>query len=289
VQFDGDVIPASYLQGEYYVEGVGTAIELVSVNNLISPEQFTQGEYIPWDMAGWDIGNYDINLYLPVEQDYITIARNSINRNAWSRSNRWFHIDVIQATATYNNTPEVINLASGDNKARRPIIEFYPNLKLWNSGAIGKDPVDFIDMKATDALSTVSGSLNYYPDIQVYTTATATITASPTTPVAPSTFVPGTSYEISTLGTTTNWNTIAGTTSQTYIVGDTVLCVVAGTGNGLAIPLATSTTVTVPVNAVTGAIEAFMYIGDSANILPNNSIITALTSDGTDYTMTVTI
>ena len=288
VQFDGDVIPASYLEGEYYVQGVGTAIELVPVNNLVVPEQFSQGEYVPWDMAGWDIGNYDINLYLPVLEDYITVARNSINNNAWSRSNRWFHIDVINATATYNNNPETINLANGNNKATRPIIEFYPNLKLWNSGAIGKAPIDFIDMKATDALSTVPGSLNYYPDIQVYTTATATIDASPTTPVAPATFVPGNSYEISTLGTTTNWNNIAGTTSQTYIVGDTVVCVNVGSGDGFAVPLATSTTVTVPVNAVTGTLEAFMYIGDSANILPNNAIITALSSDGTDYTMTVT-
>jgi hypothetical protein len=41
VAFDGDVIPSSYLQGEYYVEGVGTAIELVPVSELVSPEKFS--------------------------------------------------------------------------------------------------------------------------------------------------------------------------------------------------------------------------------------------------------
>jgi hypothetical protein len=33
VRFNGDVIPASYLEGEYYVEGVGTRIELVPVDS----------------------------------------------------------------------------------------------------------------------------------------------------------------------------------------------------------------------------------------------------------------
>ena len=231
VQFDGDVIPTSYLQGEYYVEGVGTAIELIPVNQLVCPEKFTQGAYVPWDMAGWDIGNYDINLYLPVLEDYITIARNSISKNAWSRSNRWFHIDVINATATYNNNPDIINIATGNNKAKRPIIEFYPNLKLWNSGTIGKAPVDFIDTRNTDALSNVAGSVNYYPDTQVYTTANATILYS-ATPV-------------------------------------------------------TSIPVTVPVNAVTGNLVNNMFIGDFSNILPHDAMITELSSDGTDYVMTV--
>jgi hypothetical protein len=232
VQFNGDVIPTSYLQDQYYVQGVGTSIELVPVSQMIVPEKFTQGEYIPWDMAPYDIGNYEINLYVPVLPDYITIARNSINRNAWSRSNRWFHIDVITATANYNNNPKIANLATGDNKAKRPIIEFYPNLKLFDFGAIGKDLVDFIDTKNTDALSTVPGSLNYYPDIQVYSTNTANIISQ----VTPS----------------------------------------------------TTTTVTVPMNSVTGTLQLAMYIADSMNILPHNSYISGLTNDGTNYTITVT-
>ena len=85
-------------------------------------------------------------LYIPLYQDYITISRNSIDKNAWSRSNRWFHVDVINATATYNNNPSIATLyATQDNKAKRPIIEFYPNLRLFNNGVIGKAPIDFFD------------------------------------------------------------------------------------------------------------------------------------------------
>ena len=175
VLFQGNVYPESYNNVEYYVEGVGNAIELIPVTNLVSPGLFSQGTFIPYDTTPYDVGNYDSALYIPVDQDYITIARNAINRNAWSRSNRWFHVDVINATATYNNDPTLItSLAKIDNKAKRPIIEFYPNLRLFESGVVGKDPIDFIDTRTTDALSLVSGQENYYPDVAGYTAYTDT-------------------------------------------------------------------------------------------------------------------
>ena len=176
VLFQGDIYPASFNNVEFYVEGVGTAIELIPVTTLVSPGLFSEGSYIPFDTTPYDMGNYDSSLYVPINPDYITIARNSINRNAWSRSNRWFHIDVINATATYNNTPALITeYTQLGNKAKRPIIEFYPNLKLFNSGAVGKNPIDFIDTKTTDAFTYVAGQPNYYPDPAGDTTANATI------------------------------------------------------------------------------------------------------------------
>lgn len=178
VSFDGDVIPTSYLQGEYYVEGVGSAIELIPTTDLFCPEPFTEAEYISYDALPYDIGNYDGNLYIPVLQDYITIARNSISKNAWSRSNRWFHIDVINATANYNNNPQIATtLATRQNKAKRPIIEFYPNLALFNTGTEGKKAIDFIDFRTTDAFSNVQGQVSYYPDVETYTTFNGTINA----------------------------------------------------------------------------------------------------------------
>jgi hypothetical protein len=47
-------------------------------------------------------------------------------------------------------------------------------------------------------------------------------------------FVPGTSYQIVVLGSTTNtqWNTIAGTSSVTYSVGSIFTAAIAGTGLG---------------------------------------------------------
>lgn len=287
VSFNGDVIPTSYLTGEYYVQGVGTSIELVSVETLVVPEDFSQGEYIAWDILDWDIGNWDISLDIPVDADYVTIARNSINKNAWARSNRWFHIDVITATARYNDDPTIVTTyANVSHKAARPIIEFYPNLKLFNSGAVGKDPVDFIDTTNTDALSTVPGSLAYYPDVQTYSTATATINATPATPIAAGSFVPGVTYQISTFGTTTDWNVVAGTINNNYAVGSIFVCENAGSGNGFAVPLATSTTITVAAAALTGALTNFMFIADSTALLPANTQITSI-SGTTTLTLTV--
>lgn len=176
VEFDGDVIPSSYLSGEYYVEGVGTAIELIPVETLITPEDFTTGVFVPFDITPYDASNFDSDLFVPFEPDYITIARNAINKNAWSRSNRWFHTQVVNQTAVYNNNPNITTeFAKAENKAKRPIIEFYPNLKLFNSGTVGKQAVDFIDQRATDALSQVAGLDNYFPDVEVYTESTADI------------------------------------------------------------------------------------------------------------------
>ena len=179
VEFAGSIYPSSYLTGEYYVQGVGTAIELLNVADLIAPEPFTAGTYTPYDTLPYDIGNYDSTLYIPVYQDYMTIARNSIDMNAWSRSNRWFHIDVINATAGYLNDPTIVTkYATKDNKAKRPIIEFYPNLKLFNNGVTGQQPVDFFDDRTTDAFTQVAGQYNYYPDVEVYTASTASVASA---------------------------------------------------------------------------------------------------------------
>ena len=177
VMFQGAIYPTSYKNNEYYVEGVGTAIELILVNDLVVPELFSAGSYIPYDSTAYDIGNFDSQLYVPVDQDYITISRNAINKNAWSRSNRWFHIDVINATAVYNNDPALANVATHENKAKRPIIEFYPNLAMFDAGTFGKNPIDFFDFRTTDALTYVSGQQQYYPDVEVYTDYTGVIAA----------------------------------------------------------------------------------------------------------------
>ena len=104
VVFRGTVIPASYENNEYYVEGVGTAIQLLPVSKFVTPETYTVGATIPYDTTTYDSGNFDGNLNQPVVPDYLTINRASPDLNAWTRSNRWFHIDVITASANYNNT-----------------------------------------------------------------------------------------------------------------------------------------------------------------------------------------
>ena len=244
VSFQGDVVPASYLQDEYYVEGVGTAIQLIPVSSLFCPESFTTGTYIPFDSTPYDMSNYDIDLYIPTYKDYITIARNSINKNAWSRSNRWFHIDVINSTAVYNNDPSIATkYATQANKATRPIVEFYPNLQLFNSGAIGGAAIDFIDTHNTDALLNVAGAYNYYPDTEAYsgyvasiapvtaaTTTTITVAASSVTGVfQPGMYIgdsasilPVNSQVVSVSGTTTLTIEVSWGSPKTVITGTNV-------------------------------------------------------------------
>jgi len=279
VIFFGEIYPASYENIRYYVEGVGTAIELIPVTDFVVPEPFTQGTYIPFDTTPYDIGNFDVNLYIPVLQDYITIARNSIDKNPWSRSNRWFHIDVINATATYTSNPELATLyATPENKANRPIIEFYPNLRLFDAGVVGKPPIDFIDFRTTDAFNDVAGQENYYPDVEVYTGYNAIIDVVSVTPVNVTSFIVGQSYKISTLGNT-NWNTVAGTTGVTYSINNIIICAVVGSGTGAGIKM--STNVQIDAEYVTGAFQVGQYINDSTNLLPRNSQITAVTGTTT--------
>lgn len=253
VEFDGDVIPSSYLSGEYYVEGVGTAIELIPVESLLTPEDFTTSTFVPFDTTPFDTSNFDSDLFIPTEPDYITIARNAINKNAWSRSNRWFHTQVINQTAVYNNNPSILTeYAKSANKAKRPIIEFYPNLKLFNSGTIGKDAVDFIDQRATDALSQIAGLNNYFPDVEVYTDNTANITGvtgTSTTITVPTSDIVGTfqvgqyvSDYLDILPTNTQITAITTVSTNTQLTVSWAVSQSVGTVSNVAI-VATDTTV----------------------------------------------
>jgi hypothetical protein len=135
IKFDNTVLPASYRNSEYYIEGIGVGIQLVLDQNLINPGPLAS-EYVN-------------------SPDYITINRASADLNPWTRSNRWFHIDVINATAEYNKTEAIFNQSG---RSIRPIIEFQANVQLFNYGKTAKAPVDLIDFTVTDLFSTLEGS-----------------------------------------------------------------------------------------------------------------------------------
>jgi hypothetical protein len=149
VIFRGIVEPTSYENQTYYVSGVGTAIELLPETNFITPETYVE-----------DLGDSAIATQ-PTQLDYLTINRASQDLNAWSRSNRWFHIDIINATAAYNNTVAVLD---NNYRAKRPIIQFRQGLRLFNMGTEGKQPVDIIDFTEVDAFSNVEGRTSFTTD-----------------------------------------------------------------------------------------------------------------------------
>ena len=174
VQFLEPVVPTSYANQYYYVAGVGTAIQLLPVSNYVTPETYTQSATVPFDSTPFDVGNFDSSLNQPLIPDYMTIALDSPDLNAWTRSNRWFHIDVITASATYNNTIPVIDNAF---RARRPILEFRGGTRLYQMGTQGKQPVDIIDFTTTDALSTINGTVGYGVDGYTFIAGTRVIFA----------------------------------------------------------------------------------------------------------------
>lgn len=163
VAFNSNVEPTSYANQEYYVSGVGTAIELLPIGNFITPENYVV-----------DDGDSAIAT-TPSELDYLTISRASKDLNAWTRSNRWFHIDVINATAEYNNTVAVLD---NNFRAKRPIIQFRPGMRLYNMGTQGKAPVDIIDFEETDAFSNIEGSTSYTVDGYTFVEGTRVIFAA---------------------------------------------------------------------------------------------------------------
>lgn len=144
---NNDAVPVRSIPGA--VDGNG--IRLIPVNSLITPEQYIADE------NQFATGPQDI----PTVPDYVTINRGGRDLNAWSRSNRWFHIDVIKYTAALNEQTAVLD---NNSRGKRPIIEFRSGLELYNWGTQGKTSVDVIDFQQTDALSNINGKLGYAVD-----------------------------------------------------------------------------------------------------------------------------
>lgn len=131
IQFDSTATE-KYRNKTYYVEGVGESIRLILAS----------------DLTGDELNN---DLSTP---DYLTINRSSLDQNAWSRTNRWFHSDIIQKTADYLETTPIFDQLL---RAKRPIIEFQADLQLYNFGTFAKAPVHVLDTIVTDAYTQIQG------------------------------------------------------------------------------------------------------------------------------------
>ena len=161
ISFVGRVAPEQYAVGKYYVEGVGKSIYLINENSLEMISNYTAEISISFDDAGFDLQPFSDATSYAGSPDYILVNRGSKDLNPWSRYNRWFHKDVIEASALANG-----KIASLDQTKRavRPIIEFESNLKLFNFGTNAIADVDLIDTYTTDVFSTIEGSLGYNID-----------------------------------------------------------------------------------------------------------------------------
>ena len=161
VSFGGKVFPETYKNRFFYVEGVGSHIQLIDEKDLELISPYTTSDSILFDVFPFDKQPFsDATSYAGIP-DYIVINRASIDKNPWTRYNRWFHKDVIEQSAVINKS--VVNLDQ-TFRATRPIIEFEPNLKLLNFGTTAINDVDLIDTYTVDAFSDVEGAFGYNID-----------------------------------------------------------------------------------------------------------------------------
>lgn len=161
IKFLGTVTPEIYSKGDWYVEGVGDKIKLISESDLIIPATYTENIQVPFDSDGFDTLPFSDSASYAKEKDYIVINRASKDRNPWSRYNKWVHKNVLLKSAEYNNIPYTVD---ENLRAKRPIIEFEAGLKLYNYGVYAKKDVDLIDTFTKDVFSTIEGTIGYNVD-----------------------------------------------------------------------------------------------------------------------------
>lgn len=185
-------INSSFIYNGAEITGTGS----VSDGAVTDFEIFDGGDYItlPDSLVSVAGGSgtgakFLINLQ-PQSPEYVTINRSSLSRNAWARSNRWFHVDVIRATASYLGIDPIIDQ---DFAAKRPIIEFDPDIKLFNNGTVASKAVDKLDTLINNVYLEVESTPTTSPDYAIIEGSTT---------VSAGEFVVGKTYIIKTLGDT---------------------------------------------------------------------------------------
>lgn len=140
-------------------------------------------EFLPWDgviqlpsgriirNTNWDILTWDVQPQ-PGNGDYITIERGSVDRNAWSRTNKWVHIDAISATMQATGTP----FPNNASRALRPIIQFSADIKLYKSGDRFKSEVKYLFRDYSLGLPVLLSSLQGKTQTEINTSLQANIT-----------------------------------------------------------------------------------------------------------------
>jgi len=130
----------------YYVYGVGKSIGLFLKSNVEIRTPVSGLEKRPWDQYGntfdypkssWDDGEWDGSNMTTEYVEYIVQEKYTSNTNHWQALDCWHHISTIRHVAKFLNikVEDFINIA---NKAKRPIISFNKDVKLfnWPTGAI---------------------------------------------------------------------------------------------------------------------------------------------------------
>jgi hypothetical protein len=238
IKFTGIINPSTYQDREYVVENVGKSIRLIAWDDLATPENINQNltELFSADNIGYDTELFDQSLNAPEQKDYITINRSSVDGNAWSRNNRWFHRDVLQYAATFTGQTYIFD---SNLQAKRPIVEFFPDLKLFNYGTNYAGSVSAVDSITTNAFLQVEGQNEYAikvsthaKDVENYTSdgvllqnGLTVIFTNDADPIVRSTI-----YQVETIRPRTDAATYYPTTTQSSSIGSNTLYISDLTG-----------------------------------------------------------
>ena len=125
----------------YFVEGIGTGqLKLIEQYNSSGKDVFprmvpyTPMSYVDgWDSVAFGSVDYDDSNYVNILKEYVVVDRSSKDKNAWARVNKWYSIYSIRTTSEYNDLT-IGSITNEKTSARRPIIQFDPNIELYNNG-----------------------------------------------------------------------------------------------------------------------------------------------------------
>ena len=145
---------------------------VVSTFDIVKRGDYSVLPTNPVTVTGGTGSGARLEVYLqPITPNYFTINRSSIDRNPWSRTNRWVHTDVLKKVSQYNLNDLVLDQYK---RAQRPIVEFNSDYQLNNSGAVAKSAVDQLDTTITSAFTQVNGVVSV--DTTTFTVGTLTLT-----------------------------------------------------------------------------------------------------------------
>ena len=85
VDFQGVVTPTKYATGNWYVEGVGDSIRLISEQDVQVPGSVSTSRSIPFDSESFDRAPFSNANAWATTKDYIVQNRASTSKSSWSR------------------------------------------------------------------------------------------------------------------------------------------------------------------------------------------------------------
>ena len=111
LNFIGTVEPIQYATGNWIVEGVGDSINLVNTDDLVISLSYATDVPIEFDAENFDSLPFGNAASYSATKDYIVSNRNSPDKNAWSRNNKWYHKSVIEKSEEINGQSATVNQA----------------------------------------------------------------------------------------------------------------------------------------------------------------------------------